>query len=201
VNGDREIKVWDPLVRIFHWTLVVSFFTALLSGDEWESLHVFAGYVVSGLIAFRLVWGIIGTRHARFSDFVFSPATVLAYLKDLAALRAKRYLGHNPAGGWMIVALLASLAITTLTGMTAHGTFSSVKVASTLIPTAMAHEDGDDDEGDEGEGVFGEIHEFFAYFTLFLVVIHIGGVLVSSLLHRENLVRAMITGRKQRDSE
>jgi len=201
MNDDREIKVWDPLVRILHWTLVVFFFTALLSGDEWESLHEFAGYVVSGLVAFRLVWGIIGTRHARFSDFVFSPATVLAYLKDLAALRAKRYLGHNPAGGWMIVALLASLAITTLTGMTAHGTFSSVKVASTLIPNAMAHEDGDDDEGGEGEGVFGEIHEFFAYFTLFLVVIHIGGVLVSSLLHRENLVRAMITGRKQRDSE
>jgi cytochrome b len=198
MNGDREIKVWDPLVRIFHWTLVVFFFVALASGDEWESLHVFAGYVVTGLIAFRLLWGFIGTRHARFSDFVFSPATVLAYLKDLLALRARRYLGHNPAGGWMVVALLVSLALTTLTGMAAYGTFGTVKMAVNLIPNAYADDDEDEGEGGEGgEGLFEEIHEFFAWFTLTLVAIHIGGVLVSSLLHRENLVRAMITGRKK----
>lgn len=190
-----EIKVWDPLVRIFHWSLVATFFIAYLSGDEWESVHVAAGYAVAGLVAFRLVWGFIGTRHARFSDFVYSPATVLGYLKELAALRARRYLGHNPAGGWMVLALLLSLALTTLTGMVAHGTFT---VALNLIPPAMAHDD-EDEEGEGGEELFEEIHEFFANFTLLLVAVHVAGVLVSSLLHRENLVRAMITGRKPRE--
>ncbi|HEY0721260.1 MAG TPA: cytochrome b/b6 domain-containing protein [Gammaproteobacteria bacterium] len=191
--ANDTIKVWDPLVRLFHWSLVVSFFITYLSGDEWESLHVTAGYVVAGLVAFRVVWGVVGTRHARFSDFVFSPATVLAYLKALAAGRAKRYLGHNPAGGWMVVALLLSLGLTALTGMLAHGTFT---VAFNLISPAMAH---DDEEGDEGDELFEELHEFFANFTLLLVAVHVAGVLISSVLHRENLVRAMITGRKPRD--
>ena len=189
----NEIKVWDPLVRIFHWSLVAAFFIAFVSGEEWESLHVAAGYVVGGLVVFRLLWGFIGTPHARFTDFVRSPATVIAYLKDMAARRAKRYLGHNPAGGWMIVALLVSLALTTLTGLAANGT---LKVATTLIPLAMADEG---DAGGEEEGPFGEVHEFFAYFTLLLVVAHVAGVIVSSIMHRENLVRAMITGNKQRD--
>lgn len=195
MDSGNEIKVWDPLVRIFHWSLVVTFFIAYLSGDEWESLHVTAGYIVAGLVAFRLVWGLIGTRHARFTDFVFSPATVITYLKELAAHRARRYLGHNPAGGWMVVALLASLALTTLTGMMAHGTFT---VALNVVSPAMAHDD-EGEEGDEGEEIFEELHEFFANFTLLLVAVHVAGVLVSSLLHRENLVRAMITGRKSRE--
>jgi cytochrome b len=205
VSGDNEIKVWDPLVRIFHWSLVATFFIAWLSGDEWESVHVAAGYIIAGLVAFRLVWGFIGTQHARFTDFVYSPSTVITYLKDLAAQRAKRYLGHNPAGGWMVVALLVSLALTTLTGMMAHGT---ITVAFSLISPALAHgrkghdEDEDEDEGEgegEGEELFEETHEFFAHLTLLLVAVHVAGVLVSSLLHRENLVRAMVTGRKSRE--
>jgi len=195
VDSGNEIKVWDPLVRIFHWSLVVTFFIAYLSGDEWESLHVTAGYIVAGLVAFRLVWGFIGTRHARFTDFVFSPATVITYLKELAARRARRYLGHNPAGGWMVVALLVSLALTTLTGMMAHGTFT---LALNVVSPAMAHDD-EGEEGEEGGELFEEVHEFFANFTLLLVAVHVAGVLVSSLLHRENLVRAMITGRKSRE--
>ncbi|HEY0635560.1 MAG TPA: cytochrome b/b6 domain-containing protein [Gammaproteobacteria bacterium] len=197
MQDNDQIKVWDPLVRLFHWSLVLCFFIAYVSGDEWESLHVVAGYAIAGLVAFRVVWGLIGTRHARFSDFVFTPATVLAYLKALAALRAKRYLGHNPAGGWMVVALLASLALTSLTGMAAYGTFS---IASTLLPTAVADDGHDyDEDEDEGSELFEETHEFFAHLTLLLVTLHVAGVLISSLLHRENLVRAMITGRKPRD--
>lgn len=199
MSGDNEIKVWDPLVRIFHWSLVATFFIAWLSGDEWESVHVAAGYIIAGLVAFRLMWGFIGTQHARFTDFVYSPATVITYLKDLAAQRAKRYLGHNPAGGWMVVALLVSLALTTLTGMMAHGT---ITVVFSLISPALAHgrkgHDEDEDE-DEGEELFEETHEFFAHLTLLLVAVHVAGVLVSSLLHRENLVRAMVTGRKSRE--
>jgi cytochrome b len=197
VSSDNEIKVWDPLVRIFHWSLVATFFIAWLSGDEWERVHVAAGYTVAGLVAFRLVWGLIGTQHARFSDFVYSPATVITYLKDLAAHRARRYLGHNPAGGWMVVALLVSLALTTLTGMMAHGTFT---VTFSLISPAMAHgRKGHDEDEDEGEELFEETHEFFAHLTLLLVAVHVAGVFVSSLLHRENLVRAMVTGRKSRE--
>lgn len=198
MSGDNEIKVWDPLVRIFHWSLVATFFIAWLSGDEWESVHVAAGYIIAGLVAFRLVWGFIGTPHARFTDFVYSPATVITYLKDLAAQRAKRYLGHNPAGGWMVIALLVSLALTTLTGMMAHGT---ITVAFSLISPALAHgrKGHDEDEDDEGEELFEETHEFFAHLTLLLVAVHVAGVLVSSLLHRENLVRAMVTGRKSRE--
>lgn len=195
MSGDNEIRVWDPLVRIFHWSLVATFFIAWLSGDEWESVHVAAGYIIAGLVAFRLVWGFIGTPHARFTDFVYSPATVITYLKDLAAQRARRYLGHNPAGGWMVIALLVSLALTTLTGMMAHGTFT---VAFSLISPALAHDDEGDDEHEGGE-VFEETHEFFAHLTLLLVAVHVAGVLVSSLLHRENLVRAMVTGRKSRE--
>lgn len=198
MSGDNEIKVWDPLVRIFHWSLVATFFIAWLSGDEWESVHVAAGYIIAGLVAFRLVWGFIGTPHARFTDFVYSPATVITYLKDLAAQRAKRYLGHNPAGGWMVIALLVSLALTTLTGMMAHGT---ITVAFSLISPALAHgrKGHDEDEDDEGEELFEETHEFFAHLTLLLVAVHVAGVLVSSLMHRENLVRAMVTGRKSRE--
>lgn len=192
MQDNDQIKVWDPLVRLFHWSLALCFFIAYVSGDAWESLHVAAGYAIAGLVAFRVVWGLVGTRHARFSDFVFTPATVLAYLKALAALRAKRYLGHNPAGGWMVVALLVALALTCLTGMAAHGTFS---VAFNLISPAMAHAD----EGDEGDELFEETHEFFAHLTLLLVAAHVAGVLISSLLHRENLLRAMITGRKPRE--
>lgn len=191
MERNESIRVWDPLVRIFHWSLVVTFFVAYLSGDEWERLHVASGYAVAGLVAFRLVWGIIGTRHARFGDFVSSPATVITYLKALAAHRAKRYLGHNPAGGWMVIALLVTLALTTLTGMATHGTFT----AFSLIAPAMADDNGED----KGDEFFEEVHEFLANFSLLLVAVHVAGVLVSSLLHRENLVRAMITGRKSRE--
>ena len=86
----QTLRVWDPLVRIFHWSLVLFFFTAYLSEDDFESLHVWAGYTVAGLVTFRIIWGLIGTRHARFSDFVYSPANVFRYLIALPAGRAAR---------------------------------------------------------------------------------------------------------------
>lgn len=189
-SNSREVRVWDPLVRLFHWSLVLAFAVAYLSGegeDEWIRLHELSGYVVAGLVLFRLLWGFVGTRHARFSDFVFSPATVLAYTRDLLRGQARRYLGHNPLGGAMVVALLIMLALATLTGLIAYGTGEQ---AGPLAPWA----------GTAAPWVaeaFKEIHEFFANATLVLVVLHIAGVIVSSLLHRENLVRAMLTGRKR----
>ncbi len=188
MSGQNEIKVWDPLVRIFHWSLVTAFAVAyLLEGeDETMLIHSWAGYIVFGLVMFRLVWGLIGTRHARFSDFVRSPGAALAYGKDLTLGRAKRYIGHNPAGGLMIVLLLLSLIVTTVTGMALYGVEEQAGPLAGWMAGA----------GEASEDVLEELHEFFANATLFLVVIHVLGVIVESLVHRENLVRAMFTGRK-----
>lgn len=180
----ESVPVWDPLIRIFHWSLAGFFLLAYVTEDELLTVHVYAGYAVAGLIAFRLIWGLIGTRHARFVDFVTGPARLKHYLGQLATGRTPRYLGHNPAGAAMIIALLASLALTTLTGFALIAGDGIGPLAGTIFSSLS------------GEA-FEEAHEFFANLTLFLVVLHVAGVLISSLLHHENLVKAMVTGRKQ----
>lgn len=182
------MKVWDPAVRVFHWSLAASFFVAyLLSEHDWLGVHVWAGYAVLGLVLFRLIWGFIGPAHARFADFVYRPGAVLAHLKALARLRTRRYLGHNPAGGAMIVTLLIALLVTALTGMALYG---AEQHAGPLVGLMTGI-------GKGGAKVIEEVHEFLANFTLALVAIHVAGVVVESVLHRENLARAMVTGRKQ----
>lgn len=205
-NAAGEVKVWDPLVRILHWSLVASFTVAYLTGEgEDESrLHELTGYVVIGLVLFRIVWGFVGTKYARFSDFVYRPATVIGYAKDLLWGKTQRYLGHNPLGGMMVLALLASLLATGITGYllqeTEEGSMARTAPASTtttvsFVSNAFA---GKDDNGHEdSDEILKEIHEFFANFTLLLVVVHVAGVIAGGLMHRENLVRAMITGRKR----
>ena len=178
----NETKVWDPLVRLFHWSLVVCFCLAFLTEDELQTLHVYAGYLIMGLLALRLIWGFVGTRHARFSDFIRPPSEVVSYLKDMGHNRAPRHLGHNPAGGAMIVALLISLLLTTLTGVGVYGVEGAGPTTGWFTGPGEALE---------------EIHEFLANFTLLLVVVHVTGVILGSLMHRENLVRAMISGRKR----
>lgn len=185
MTTQSTIPVWDPLVRLFHWSLVLAFLVAFASGDEWLGLHVPAGFLIGGLIAFRLVWGVVGPRHARFSDFVRSPAAVRAYLGDLVSLRAPRYVGHNPAGGIMVLALLASLAVTTASGLALYGSAEFAGPLADLVSHAPFW-----------TGLLEGLHELAANLTVLLVVLHVAGVLVSSVLHRENLVRAMITGRK-----
>ncbi len=209
MTTNTEIKVWDPLVRIFHWSLVVAFTLAYLSEDEWQSLHVWSGYTVAGLVAFRLVWGFIGTEHARFSDFLFGPKTTVIYLKDLVAFRAKRYIGHSPAGAAMVFALLISLAATTLTGMQLYaveegrGPFAEIQMEDlNPISSALADEDEEDEgheNGEDSEEYWEELHEFFANLTLLLVFLHIGGVALSSFVHGENLPRSMVTGKKHKE--
>lgn len=205
MSSENEVRVWDPLVRLFHWVLVAAFTIAYVTEDEWQDIHVWAGYLIAGLLVFRLLWGFIGPKHARFSDFVFSSATIIAYLKNMLALRARRYLGHNPAGGAMVMALLLSLAATTLSGMQVYavkenaGPFASVEL-NNLSPIARAYADDEHEgEGHKEEGVWEDIHEFFANFTLLLIVLHISGVVISSLAHNENLPRAMVTGNKRRE--
>lgn len=203
--AERTVKVWDPLVRIFHWSLVVFFFTAYLSAEEAEGLHVFAGYVVLALVLFRIVWGFVGTRHARFTDFVYGPAAIARYLGGLFTGRPGHYLGHNPAGGAMIIVLLLFLLITCWSGLETYGAEGHGPLAGEGVSIASAaYANGDDDDewyehrgGAEGaEEFWEEVHEFFAGFTLFLVILHILGAIVSSVLHGENLIKAMVTGRK-----
>jgi cytochrome b len=202
----NEIKIWDPLVRIFHWSLVAAFAIAWLSGDEESRLHELAGYAVIGLVLVRIVWGFIGTRYARFSDFVYRPSTVLAYAREMLVGKPKHYLGHNPLGGMMVLALLVSLPAAGVTGLALQGAeqgtgpFASLSAGTTVtMPAVIAKAMADDDDEEENEGnekLWEELHEFFANLTLLLVGLHIPGVIIGSLAHRENLVRAMFTGRK-----
>ncbi len=196
----NEISVWDPLVRLFHWTLVVAFTLAYFSqegpfedlldqvDDDWvQAVHVWAGYTIAGLLLFRVFWGFAGPRHARFSDFVRGPRETLRYVGAVLTLRAPRHLGHNPAGGAMIVALLLSLTLTVTAGLMLYGADKGLGPLAGLLV----------DSSEAAIHSIEEVHEFFANFTLLLVVGHLVGVIWESLLHRENLTHAMITGRKR----
>lgn len=172
-EGASTVKVWDPIVRLFHWSLVIAFTVAWLTGDELKRIHEWAGYTIVGLLVIRIIWGLAGTPYARFANFLYRPSTVVSFLLDTVRFRAKRYLGHNPAGGAMIVALLTTLAATTATG---------------IMMTSDAY---------WGVKWVEDVHELAANVALVLVGLHLAGVFVASVEHRENLVRAMITGRKQ----
>jgi cytochrome b len=185
----ERIRVWDPLVRTFHWTLAAGFATAFIVEDDLLGVHVWAGYLILALITVRLVWGLIGTRHARFSDFVRKPSDVLAYVGDALRLRAPRYLGHNPAGGAMVIALMVAVALTGLSGLAVYG---AEELSGPLAPMMSAL------PGSWGH-FFEEVHEVMANLTLALIVAHVAGVIFSSLSHRENLIGGMITGWKRRD--
>ena len=177
------IKVWDLPLRIFHWLLVISFFTAYFTEDDLLSIHIWAGYTVSGLLVFRLIWGFLGNDYARFSHFLCSPKQSIQYIKDLISSNAKRYLGHNPAGAGMIVLLLVSLFFTVVTGFAVYGADQNAGLLSFI---GSAHEE-----------LWEESHEFFANFTLLLIVIHVIGVAVEGYIHKENLAKAMLHGYKK----
>ncbi len=208
--SEKIIRVWDPLVRLFHWSLVVAFIVAWLSGEEESLVHVYAGYAILGLVGFRIVWGLVGPRYARFSNFLYSPGRTARYMRSLLSRNPEHYTGHNPAGGWMIMLLLGSLLIAVYTGLEVYGAEGQGPLAGgspgvEWIATARADADSDDehDSGHEdgAEEFWEELHEFSANLTLFLVFVHIAGVLVGSYVHRENLVWAMITGRKRVSGE
>ena len=205
------VKVWDPLVRIGHWILVAAFFTAYFTEEELLTQHTWAGYVVAGVVLVRIAWGFIGSEHARFRDFVQSPGETLRYLGEIATNKAKRFIGHNPAGGAMVVAMLLSLVVTTWSGLEIYAIEENAgplaglygdAVTSPQLPSlvATAHA-SDDDHGNElerAEEFWEEVHEVAANLTLLLVLLHVAGVVVASVSHRENLVKAMVSGRKDR---
>lgn len=172
----KRILVWDLPTRVFHWLLALSFAGAFLTAESerLRGIHVVLGYTVLGLVAFRLVWGFFGTRYARFSSFWYRPRQVAAYLKSVFSGTPEHHVGHNPAGSWAIYGLLSLTAATGASGW--------------LVFNDMG--------GRMAEG----LHEGLANVMLALVAVHVAGVAVSSLLHRENLVRSMWNGGKHGDA-
>ena len=169
---NRKIRVWDAPVRVFHWLLALSFAGAYLTAERetWRLVHITLGYTLGGLIVFRLVWGVVGTRYARFSSFVRGPQAVLRYLRSLPGGHPEHSVGHNPAGALAIVLLLA-LGL----GIVASG-------------WAVYNDVGGD--------WLADVHETVANAMLVVVLVHLAGVLSASWMHHENLVRAMVTGFK-----
>lgn len=167
-----RILVWDAPVRVFHWLMVLSFFGAYVTAESerWRLLHVTLGYTMAGLVGFRIVWGLIGTRHARFVNFVRGPAAVMRYLRSLLRGRAEHHAGHNPAGALAIVVLLA---LTLAVAATGWATYNEI-----------------------GGKWLEELHEVTANLMLTVVGVHVLAVVLSSWLHGENLVGAMISGHK-----
>lgn len=173
----KNILVWDWPVRLGHWLMVGGFIVAWLTSESetWRLVHAFSGSVVIAVALFRLPWGFIGSRYARFVDFVRGPGSVVDYLRSLIRLEPDHHTGHNPAGGWAIMLLLG------------------LGIATGLVGWAMYNELG-------GEWLE-DLHEGLAATMLTVVFIHVAGVISGSLLHGENLVRAMITGHKQGSPE
>ncbi len=171
------LRIWDPFVRVFHWLLVIGFavnFFEIVRPGKYP--HRVIGYIVLGLIAARLLWGLVGPRHARFIDFVRSPRRILRHLGDLLRHRDGRYLGHNPAGGAMVVTLLLVTALVGVSGwLSRTDWFFGVKWME-------------------------EAHEILANGMLALVCLHVLGVVHACWRHRENLVLSMVTGRKRAHS-
>lgn len=180
-----SVYVWDLFVRIFHWSLVIGFTVAYLTEEDLLTVHVWAGYAVGVLVAARIVWGFVGSPHARFSDFLYSPATALRYVRDLLLFRAERHLGHSPGGGYMVVLLLLFVAATVITGLVVYGGDQQAGPLAGMFT---------EQTGEEME----EVHEVLANITLALVIAHIAAVVLASFAHRENLIGAMVTGYKRR---
>ena len=202
-----RISVWDPLVRAGHWALVTAFTIAYLTGEEESQTnewHEWAGYAAGAIVVWRVLWGLIGPQHARFSDFVVWPRTALNYLIDLLGGRSRRYVGHSPAGGVMIIALLALMAATVVTGIVADQDGGAPKGQATITAPAQ-FQTGEAQtvlpvKGRQGEeSLIGEVHGTLANIMLFLLALHILGVALASFVHRENLVAAMVTGKKRPD--
>lgn len=194
------VRVWDPVVRVFHWGLVATFGTAWLTAEEIQPVHEIAGYAVAGLVGVRLIWGVIGSRNARFANFVKGPKETLAYLGTVKRGTERRYLGHNPAGAAMIVALLLTLSATALTGwmMAEPDLVAMMPPLPQIAAPAWADEDeGEYRTGRETDGPIKEVHEVLANLLFLLAALHVGGVVLASVRHRENLARAMVTGEKR----
>ena len=180
--------VWDLPTRIFKWSLVLAVGLAFLFSSSHPRgtlfiIHVACGYVVTLLLLFRFGWGFIGGPYARFRSFIYGWRGVRAYAADLLRLDPPRTVGHNPVGGWMIVTMLAVLSVIVITGLLAEGRTGGTGQFSALLPA-------------DAVAIIGDLHAWLGFLIIWLAGVHVAGVLFESLLHRENLIRAMVTGRK-----
>lgn len=186
-NQSPTVRVWDPMVRVGHWLLVAAFATAYITEGEVMPLHAWAGYTIATVVILRVAWGFLGTPHARFRSFARSPVAAYRYLVDMIRGRARRHIGHSPAGAVMVFMLLACLAATCSAGLVVYA-IEEQAGPLVFLAGAVSEEVGE---------VWEEAHEILANLTLFLVILHVAGVIAASITHRENLVRAMVTGRKR----
>jgi cytochrome b len=197
VTQAAKVHVWDPFVRLSHWLLAGAVLVAWAT-DEPLWLHAYLGYLAAVLVVLRVVWGFVGPEHARFVNFVRGPKLVFGYLARLIRLSSPRYLGHSPAGGAMILALLIMVAATAGTGMAelaaerGQGPLAGV-IAKVERPARVPGQR-------RPPLLIKQVHETFANITLVLVLLHVLGVVAASIAHRENLVWAMITGTKRPQS-
>ena len=180
------VSIWDLPTRVFHWLLVTSFAAAWISYDDNRFLffHVFAGYVFFGLLLFRLFWGIYGTRYAKFRTFAYDWSSVTAYLKGLLNGEAMRHIGHNPAGGWAIFLMLILGLFVSIAGLMVFGGEEGHGPLAGFVSFEI------------GSEYAREAHEILAWAMLFVVFIHLAGVIFESLMHKDNLIWSMITGKK-----
>jgi cytochrome b len=188
------VRVWDPFVRVGHWLLVAAFVVAYLTEGEPRVVHTFAGYAVAIYVVARVVWGVVGSEAARFASFVVSPIAALRYFAALVRGGAPRHVGHSPAGGWMILLLLVSLAATAGAGLVLYAIHDGAGPLSGVVAPAVGGEGAPEDPREE---FWEEAHELAANVTLLLVLLHVAGVAIASRAHRENLVRAMVSGEKR----
>jgi len=186
----KKIYVWDQGVRSFHWLLLILVCMCYATEDKWMQLHLISGYAVMGLVLLRILWGFIGSIHARFNDFIFHPIDIFNYLAALTKGKAKSYRGHNPAGGLMIIVLLSMILMVTLSGIMTYESANNPYILKIFT----------DDIWKFGHWLE-EIHEGIAEFMLLFITIHVIGVLVESYLHKENLIKAMINGYKHEKTE
>jgi cytochrome b len=196
--ASTQIPVWDLFVRVGHWLLAAGFLVAYITEDDFLTIHTWAGYVAGCVVLLRIIWGFIGSTHARFRDFRFTPRQIVAYLRDLPSGRSERYIGHSPAGAAMIYALLIGVL---LTGGSGVMLYAYDKQAGPLAGVVASQHQGISASARKeayarAEDFWEETHELMANLTLLLVVLHLCGVAISSYAHHENLVLAMITGRK-----
>jgi len=205
-ENKKEVFVWDLFIRFFHWTLAGAVLGMYLTGEHYKTVHIRLGYFIVCLVLVRILWGFVGTEHARFKNFLHPPGTIYQYLVSLIKRNPKHYLGHNPAGGIMIVVVLGALLATAFAGLKTyglegHGPFAHSK--GIAVKTASADQDDDHADGHrmgfnkKAHKVWEELHEFMTGVMIFLIIVHVSGVVVSSWAHRENLVLAMFSGKKR----
>jgi len=186
-NTNRSVRVWDAPVRIFHWLLVALVVTSWVTseiGDNAITYHMWSGYSILTLVVFRLVWGFVGSQHARFVDFVCGPRSVLGYARGLLQLNPPYYAGHNPLGGWSVILMLTSVLLQATTGLFANDDTATEGPLARLVSASAS-------------SLLTTIHRYNFDVLLALITAHIAAVLFYLIVKREHLIAAMFTGRKQ----